>query len=59
MSVAPETALALGRRKRRAADHSGAPAGPPHTVLVQLADLTHRVIDHGLVELTIPERASA
>ena len=36
----------------------GLPPGP-HTVLVQLADPTHRVIDHGLVELMIPEKASA
>ena len=36
----------------------GLPPGP-HKVLVQLADPTHRVIDHGLVELIIPERSGA
>jgi hypothetical protein len=36
----------------------GLPPGP-HKVLVQLADPIHRVIDQGLVELVIPEKASA
>ena len=36
----------------------GLPPGP-HRILIQLADPTHRVIDHDSVELTIPERAGA